>query len=79
MRIDFSELAPDTVEDWKQHPATQVLMQQLKATLNHWAGRLEKDASNAAKPALVASHGGRCAQLRQAIEEIKDAKGAKQT
>lgn len=77
MKLDFEELSADVVEEWKYHPGTQVLMKQLIAARAHWSGRLELDASSAAKSTKVASHGGRCVQLRQVIDDIKDAKGKK--
>lgn len=75
MRIDFEALSPDIVEDWKHHPGTQYLMAKLLEVDRHWVQRMVTDSIASAFPVTVAGHGGRCAQLRHLIEDIKEAKG----
>ncbi len=79
MKIDFSTVPADLVEDWKHNPVTQHLVGQLAAAERHWLGRMVADSISSAYPVTVAGHGGRCAELRQVIEDIKEAKGAKTT
>lgn len=77
MKIDFSTIPQDVVEDWKHHPGTAHLMGQLLEAERHWLKRMVADSISSAFPVTTAGHGGRCAELRQVIEDIKDAKGAK--
>jgi len=79
MRTDYSTVPVEVVEDWKHHPGTQHLVQQLRAAHEHWLGRLEQASANGHELTEVSGLGGRCAVLRQLIADIKEAKGAEPT
>ena len=75
MKIDFSTVPADIVEDWKHHPGTLHLIGQLAEADRHWVKRMVIDACATHHGETISSHGGRCAELRQIIEDIKEAKG----
>ena len=75
MRLDFSALPEDMVEDWKHHPGTQYLVKVLAAAQAHWSGRCEKSAANGETANVTSGLGGRALQLRETLTDIVEAKG----
>lgn len=76
MKISFEKLSAHLVEEWQHHPGTQHLVAQLVEAERHWVKRMVADSIASAYPVTVAGHGGRCAEIRQIIDDIKDAKGS---
>lgn len=72
----IERLDSDLVEEWKRHPVTLALIEDLRIEREQMRERFENLAANANEYcAPLIANGARAAQLRDIVALIKNAKG----
>lgn len=71
----IEKLSAETVEEWKEHPGTEALLRDLASRHTDQLRNLEQLAAAGEYHGRVNATGGRCAELREVIRMIREAKG----